>query len=69
MRPKRRLEVLYVLAQAGNMGDIRRRADHIAALGEQYRPFADKLIGLAKAYRSKAILELVEAHMPRKPAT
>jgi signal transduction histidine kinase/DNA-binding NarL/FixJ family response regulator len=69
MPPEAEMEVLYVLAQAGNMGDIRRRADHIAALGEQYRPFADKLIGLAKAYRSKAILELVEAHMPRKPAT
>ena len=67
--PDHEMEILYELAQAGNMGDIRRHADHIAALDEKYRPFAEKLIGLAKSYRSKAILELVEAHIEKKRAT
>jgi len=52
---------LHELALAGNMRDIRTHAEHIATLGEQYRPFADKLSALAKSYQSKAILELVES--------
>jgi len=67
--PDNEMEILYQLARAGNMGDIRRHADHIAALDEKYRPFADKLISLAKSYRSKAILELVEARIEKKRAT
>jgi len=62
MPPEAEMEVLYVLAQAGNMGDIRRRADisprSANSIGRL--PINDRL---AKAYRSKAILELVEAHM------
>lgn len=67
--PREEMDALYDLALAGNMRDIRQQAEHIASLGEQYRPFADKLINLAKSYQSKAILELVEMHVQRKRAT
>jgi len=67
--PKDEMDVLYDLALAGNMRDIRQHAEHIAALDDQYRSFADKLIGLAKSYQSKAILDLVEMHVQRKRAT
>ncbi|HSY29417.1 MAG TPA: response regulator [Burkholderiaceae bacterium] len=67
--PKDEMDVLYDLALAGNMRDIRQHAEHIAALDDQYRPFADKLTGLAKSYQSKAILDLVEIHVQRKRAT
>jgi signal transduction histidine kinase/DNA-binding NarL/FixJ family response regulator len=67
--PAEEMNVLYGLAQAGNMRDIRRRAEHIASLGEQYQPFADKLIALAKSYQSKAILDLVQQHVSGKSVT
>lgn len=67
--PQQEMDVLYDLAQVGNMRDIRRHAEHIASLGEQYRAFADKLTTLAKSYQSKAILDLVEQHVQRKSAT
>jgi len=67
--PKDEMEIMYELALAGNMRDIRRQAEHIASLDEQYRPFADKLIGFAKSYQSKAILELVETHVQRRRTT
>jgi signal transduction histidine kinase/ActR/RegA family two-component response regulator len=67
--PPGEMEALYGLAQAGNMRDIRRQAEHIMSLDEKYRPFADKLIALAKSYQSKGILDLVEQHMSRKSAT
>jgi signal transduction histidine kinase/DNA-binding NarL/FixJ family response regulator len=66
--PPEEMDVLYGLAQAGNMRDIRRHAEHIASLGEQYAPFAERLIGLAKAYQSKAIVDLVAQHVQRKSA-
>ena len=65
--PQEELEILYELALAGNMRDIRQHATHIAALSEQYAPFADKLNQLAKAYQSKAIVELVEEYVERRP--
>lgn len=59
--PAAELARLHELALAGSMRDIRLHAEHIAALDDKYRPFADKLSALAKSYQSKAILELVEA--------
>jgi len=67
--PQEEMDVLYDMAQVGNMRDIRRHAEHIASLGDQYRPFAEKLTALAKSYQSKAILDLVEQHVQRKSAT
>jgi signal transduction histidine kinase/DNA-binding NarL/FixJ family response regulator len=61
--PQEEIEILYILAQAGNMRDIRKQAEHLIALNEQYRAFADKLSSLAKGYQSKAIMELVQTHM------
>ncbi len=54
---------LHQLALAGNMRDIRHYAQHLAALDERYRPFADKLQELAREYQSKAILTLVEQYL------
>jgi signal transduction histidine kinase/FixJ family two-component response regulator len=58
--PLAELDVLYDLARAGNMRNIRKQADRIASLDERYRPFADKLRQLARAFDSKGILRLVE---------
>ena len=57
--PVEEMDVLYRLAKVGNMRDIRDRAVRLVALGEQYRPFADKLCRLADGYQSRAILDLV----------
>lgn len=63
--PQSELNVLYELALVGNMRDIRRHADHIEQVDAALKPFAEKLRQLAKEYRSKAILELVEACVER----
>lgn len=67
--PTEEMETLYQLAMVGNMRDLRRQAEHLAALNPQYRPFADKLDVLAKNYQSKAILALVKKyiHAERAP--
>ncbi|HVK56539.1 MAG TPA: response regulator [Burkholderiales bacterium] len=64
--PSEEVQVLYGLALTGNMRDIRERATYLATLDEQYRPFADKLRELARAYQSEAILKLVKKHLPGK---
>jgi len=61
--PYEEMQILYVLALAGNMRDIRRWADHIEALDKQYQPLANKLHNLAKEYQSQAILDMVEEYM------
>jgi signal transduction histidine kinase/DNA-binding NarL/FixJ family response regulator len=67
--PREEMDVLYELALAGNMRDIRARAEHIAGLDAKYRPFAAKLSMLAKSFQSKAILDLVESHRTeRRPS-
>jgi hypothetical protein len=38
------------------------KADQLVSLDERYRPFANRLSALAKAYQSKAVLRLVEEH-------
>lgn len=56
------MEILHYLARLGNMQEILRRAEYLTGLDERYRPFADQLSLLAKEYRSKAILRLVEQY-------
>ena len=60
--PAQEMEILHYLARLGNMQEILRRAEHLTGLDERYRPFADQLSLLAKGYRSKAILSLVEQY-------
>jgi signal transduction histidine kinase/Na+/proline symporter/CheY-like chemotaxis protein len=67
--PPEEMKTLHELALMGNMGDIRLRADHLQALGEQYRPFAERLRHLAARYQSKAILALVEHCMAGETST
>jgi hypothetical protein len=62
---------IHHLARMGNMQDILQRAEHLTALDERYRPFAEQLSLLAKGYLSKSILNLVkqyqgEDHLPRE---
>lgn len=58
---------LHQLALAGSMRDIREHAARLADSNDQYRRFANKLSSLAKEYQSKAILNLVEQYMDRRP--
>jgi CheY-like chemotaxis protein len=60
--PAQEMEILHHLARLGNMQEILRRAEHLIGLDERYRPFAGQLSLLAKGYRSKAILSLVEQY-------
>jgi signal transduction histidine kinase/CheY-like chemotaxis protein len=56
------MEELCALAKTGNMRAIREKAEAIAALNEDYRPFVDRITQLAIGYESKALLRLVERH-------
>jgi PAS domain S-box-containing protein len=60
--PAEELEVLYRMAQAGNMREIIAQAERLAKLDERYRTFAGQLSALAKGYQSKALLHLVEEY-------
>lgn len=60
--PAQEMETLHYLARRGNMEEILRWTERLIGLDERYRPFADKLSLLAKGYRSKAILSLVEQY-------
>ena len=61
--PHAELEELYRLAL---MGDMRRIQAWTARLeDETYRPFADRICELAGAFKTKAVLALVEGHLKR----
>ncbi|KQV81145.1 ATP-binding protein [Rhizobacter sp. Root1221] len=57
--PAHEIEILFRLAQIGDMRSIRAQADHLAALGPAYEPFARRLRDLADRFQPKAILDLV----------
>jgi len=63
--PKKEMEDLHDLARRGNMQEILRWAGYVSGLDERYRPFAEQLSQLARNYRSKAVLSLVEQHMEK----
>lgn len=67
--PLKEMRVLHHLAQQGSMRDIIRQAEYLAKLDDRYRPFAERLRRLAKAYQSKAIMDLVERYLNRKHMT
>jgi CheY-like chemotaxis protein len=58
--PQEEMDVLYRLALAGNMRDIRDRANYLKDLDPRYGPFVRRLQSLAQRYQSEAILALVE---------
>ena len=58
--PKEQIDALYALARLGNMQELLRWAEQLEELDDRYRPFADQLQVLAKAYQSKAILMLAK---------
>jgi CheY-like chemotaxis protein len=64
--PSDELEILYMMAQTGNMRNIRDRADHLAGLGAPYGAFAQRLRELADGYQPRAILELVKQFKDRE---
>jgi CheY-like chemotaxis protein len=65
--PAQELELLHQLARMGNMRGIVQWAKRVAELDGHYRPLADQLHGMAKAYQSKAILALVERYLDGRP--
>jgi CheY-like chemotaxis protein len=66
--PQSEMNLLRDLARAGNMRNIKKRAEHLAALDGQYRPFADKLQKLARDYDSQGVMRLVEQYKEQKHA-
>jgi PAS domain S-box-containing protein len=60
--PAEEIEVLYRLARLGNMLEIMAQAERLSRLDERYRPFASRLHALARDYRSKDLLRLVEEY-------
>lgn len=62
--PVEELELLYELAMLGSMRKIRERAAHLEALNACYSPFASKLKDLAQSFQEKAIVTLIEQHLP-----
>jgi signal transduction histidine kinase/ActR/RegA family two-component response regulator len=60
------MEALHKLAKRGNMRAIVEKADHLAVLNAECRPFADRIVQLALGYQSKALLRLVEKHAARQ---
>ncbi|RZF26525.1 response regulator [Paraburkholderia sp. UYCP14C] len=64
--PPEEIEALHYLARLGDMRAIVQHAEHLTELDERYRPFADHLCRLAKAYRSKSILRFVEQYLERR---
>jgi CheY-like chemotaxis protein len=64
--PPEEMDILYKLALGGYMLEISQHAASLITLGEEYRPFADKVILLAKGYQSKAIVRLMEQCMERQ---
>ncbi|MEW6706907.1 MAG: ATP-binding protein [Pseudomonadota bacterium] len=67
--PAEEIEVLWRLAQIGNMRSLAARADHIASLGEAYRPFAQQLRALAEGFQSPAIVALVRQFRQEEQTT
>ncbi|MFL9841120.1 ATP-binding protein [Sphingomonas sp. ST-64] len=66
--PLAQLEKLHELAKRGNMRAIREFVNDLADANSEYRPYAEEVNGLAAAYRSPAILDLVSQHISKRKA-
>jgi hypothetical protein len=58
------MELLHALAQQGNMSGIRKRAQQLSAQDARYASFAARLRELAESFETRAVLRLVEQHLP-----
>jgi signal transduction histidine kinase/DNA-binding NarL/FixJ family response regulator len=58
--PGKELEQLYQAALAGSMREIQQLADDLGKLDPRYVVFATRLAELAKAYQSRALVQLLE---------
>ncbi|HWI87543.1 MAG TPA: ATP-binding protein, partial [Sphingomonas sp.] len=58
--PPAEMDALLALARAGNMSALRAEGARLSAGQEQYRPFGEQLLSLARSYQSGAILKLIE---------
>ncbi|WP_213776667.1 ATP-binding protein [Caballeronia sp. dw_276] len=67
--PLDELETLHRLARQGNMREIVMWAERIAHLDARYGAFAAELRALAKGYRTKAIVQIVEQHLEGRHAS
>jgi len=56
------MDRLLDLARCGNMRAIRIEAEQLLAGDASLRPFGEHLLTLARAYQSRAILDLIERH-------
>ena len=65
--PQQELRRLRHLARVGNMRALREWSDHVAALSESMRPFAEKVRRLADGFESKAIVALSEQYADEDP--
>ena len=63
--PSPEIEALLHSARLGDMRAILQHAARMTELDERYRPFADHLCQLAKAYQSKAMVSFVEQYLER----
>ncbi len=61
--PSEELDILFDLAMRGNMQRVRERAAKIAQADDKYRPFANQLRQLAREFRDKEILTLIQQLM------
>ncbi|RKZ87877.1 MAG: hypothetical protein DRR19_13130, partial [Candidatus Parabeggiatoa sp. nov. 1] len=57
--PASELEALHKLAKMGNMRRIKEQATQLEAFDPKYRPFASKLQELAKGFKRKQLLTLI----------
>ncbi|MCI0396128.1 MAG: ATP-binding protein [Chloroflexi bacterium] len=58
--PADQMAILLDLALQGNMRAIQRQARHIALLDKKYQPFANTLEQLARGYKEKELLRLIQ---------
>jgi len=58
------MDRLLDLARSGNMRAIRAEAQKLVAGDAPLRPFGEHLLTLARAYQSRAILDLIERYRP-----
>ena len=64
--PADAIEQLYQLALAGNIRKINQYAKKLTELDPRYGGFVNKVVFLTKDYQTKALLHLIEQHMPGK---
>ncbi len=63
--PQQTLRALSQLAQRGEMRGICEAANHLATMGDEYKPFANRLHHLAEHSESRAIVKLMQRFLDR----